>query len=666
MRFFATISLVVLLMICSCTVSKRLSYLTLPAEAARDTLPTDVAYYESKYGEHDAVYLEYEQIMEHSGMKETFGYSLGKEWTFHELHRYKYVILNPNNKELTTFSLWTKPKDFYIRIVSPNGSVRIYTKVDLIEEKQEHGSDYKFIFPDVYKGTIVEIGYDISPYYIFGLKGDIPLQLSYPCEKLKFSFAYPDWWEILIKKIGKDKSIDCVINHDLENKKKLLTYEAENIPPIALEPFSPYFRELANYLVFRVTNMSMGNTGAGSAKLELPLSWTEIAADISKEHFKKGKSIRNTKTLSRLVEDIIRDCTSNYEKLDAIVTHVQNTIKIADDWKDRNYGKVLKYNKGNGFEITGLTYEILKQAGIEGHFLLIHSAEDGYFDKEFVTTSEIDIPAIEANTGDKVYVVFPYIENMPIDIIPSHLQGQDALIISEDQNIGFYKTPVFNDTSQSMIENYVLTIDRDGVIQVQEEKIYKGIDAYEMRGIFEFFKKEESEDIIKGLLTYVDVDIKLNSFELLNLDNFKEPFKIKLDYTIGNLVVITPSEVIFQTGGLLSPISSIEYKIEEEIRKNPIIIENLEKYIKNININFPEEWSIQSDLKDINFENKFGSLSSHYNIGSGKLEITQVAILNIVFEPKEEIGKLAELIGKSSRLNIPSIVFTIKETSSIE
>ncbi|MEJ2050889.1 MAG: hypothetical protein P8Y60_13825, partial [Calditrichota bacterium] len=487
------------------------------------------------------------------------------------------------------------------------------------------------------------------------LSHDIPLQFIIPCEKLSFSYAYPDWWKIQVKKIAKDSIPHYQVKQDPENRKTTITYLANNVPALQIEKYSPFFKEVVNYFEFMITDLQMLSRSYKSEK-----SWNDLMISLRKDKMNKDGFLSSL--VENTTKDIIKDVHTPLEKLDTIITYLQTNIEPMNEYDDRNFKRILEDKKGSVSRITGLAHSMLTKAGLEAQYLLLHSAKDGYFDRDYISYSQFTIPAVGVTIEDEKYVVFPYAK-IPISYVPQNFQGQLALGISGDKQsteVEFWEVPSGNQAENIVDEEYNLKIDEAGLINVSEIKTYRGSNAYFGRQALEDLTDDELEDELKELLTYTDGEIKIVSREIINLEAYKKPLIIKLNYTIDNLITLTPEEVIFQTGGLFSPISGAKYKIDTEERQNPIRIYYNETIIKHINISFPESWKIEKPLKNIEFQNIFGRIYGEYHISSGQLIANQQRQLVRSDAPKEKISELLELTGEKSRLAIPTIVFRIQ------
>jgi hypothetical protein len=646
------------LLLASCASSSRIYFLKDPIVTRTDSL--DLNAYEKKYPDVDGVSLNYEEKIQHCGSVNMF---FGvQQWIYITSVQSKVLVLNPRNEKITTFRLpvgdVSNLSKVYLKTTSPDGIVKMYGIRDLIQEKNSSGNiQYKFIYPGVKKGTIIEEGYEkvynLPAFNWAPLEHDIDLQFPMPCEKFSFNYAFPTGFNLKIKKISPVDTSNYQYVNDDKNNARILTYSNTNIPEYPVEPFSPYYKETARYLQFNIADGEMLNVSFRSMK-----DWNEIASHYEDYMTDKGSFFYSR--IAHLTEELTKNCKSNLEKLDSIVTYVQKNIDVDFSKTSESYGQMLKDKKGDAFTMTGIVYSMLKKAGISSDYILIHSAEQGYFDRNYISYNQFMYPAVKLTLDEKSYIVFPYIKNLPIDIIPDFFQDETALVISEE--FKSLITHLISDKSSynSLDDNYDITIDENGKLTVDELKTIKGYPAYELRRDLPELNEENKDKIIKALLTYQGSEINVENFEILNREEYKEPLKLKFRYTIDNLVSVTPDDILFQTGGLLAPASLKIIQLSTEKRKNPIKIYNYENNSKTISIKFPKTWKVQSEFKDVNIENCFGMLSSRTEVQDGLLKITKINNLKKSFQPKDKIKELCEIIGSNSNSTVPTIIFQRK------
>ncbi len=607
----------------------------------------DVEEYKKKYEGKDGVFIENNHIVDHI--------LAGQNWEAYEFSTLRFMILNKDAEWLNTFTVRVGPgrelRNVYVNVISPEGVARSYTIADMKAEKDSDGAIvYRFAYPDVRPGTVVDEGYEIRYYSgSDAMEKDFLLQFGVPCEKLNVKFAYPKQFGIRVKSLGPGRRLEYKRDYSIKNL-EVLEYSATDIPPLADEPYSPYRKEYADYLELAITSIN----GYGGIK-----SWSDYADGykafaIDKESFWRDRA-------GDVLDDIVAPGMSNYQKMDTIISWIQQNIEVAWTPADYNFNDVIKKKKGNLYLVNGLGRLMLEKAGITATFVLIHSARDGYFDQDYVVPGTLSMPALLATVDEKEYVLFPYIKNFPVDHVPEYVQGQTALQINADGYDGFAKIPYGNLAQNTVVENYRLNIDEEGEIVVTEEKEFRGSAAFEIRNALKDANDDEIEKLMKRLLTYEDGDVELKSYKIENREAYKTPLVIRMEYTIDNLVTVTPEEVIFQTGGLFSPSSSQSTKVDVSERKNPIRIYYDERFVKNITISYPESWQLATELKEVNYENLFGAISATYTATPGEFRIEQARTLRHADEPATKFDELLQIIGKRSRLHVPTLIFAVRD-----
>lgn len=608
---------------------------------------------ETRYGKYDGVFLVSEQTIENAA--DAGG------WWLYKMKTLKYVVLNPDAEWLTTFNVEApydnSLRDATIQIMAPDGTIQQFTKKDLKAEKSSNSSTtFKLAYPNIKKGSIVQESYEIA-YRMTSLsdfRQDIALQHSVPCERLLLQYIFPREWELKLKEIAPNKVVPYTTTVNNAYDKIILSYQLQDIPPVPDESYSPFFKEIGNYVDLMVTKFQV----VAGKEVSPPGTWDELAEEFKSFAVDKG-SFWSSK-LESTVENITEKSTDNMQKLDTILSFVQQNVKVGSSSDNDNFADVLKKGEGDPFMITGLTRAMLQEAEIQSEYLLVHSAYDGYFDQNYVSAEQLMIPAVSATIAGNTYVMFPYIKNLPMDLIPDYLQGQAAMRITPDGLGGFTTVPTGSATDNIINETYDLAIDEEGLITVSEQRMLRGSNAYWTRRALEDLKEDELRKELKDMLTYSEGDVKLTSYEIENLRDYKMPLMLNLRYTIDNLVTVTPDEVIVQTGGLFSPATNRKTKIDSEDRRNPIRIYYPEELNKKITISHPPSWNLETKLETTQMENVFGTIKADYVVENGGLGVRHHRSLKRASQPKEKADELLAVMGRGSRLNVPALVFKVQ------
>lgn len=647
------------LLFISCTASKRISFLIEPEINPDRAERIDVEKYDSLYAGYDGVYLLVNNTIEHAAIVDRF-MGFANKWTFCQIKEVEYVVLNPNNPILTTVSLARKPDKLYVHVTSPNGATRRFGIKDFVEQTDRNGKNsYLLALPDIVKGSVVRRAWE-EAYAVSGrtppFRYDLDLQYAIPCESLTVTFAYPDWWNLQVKKIGKDNVPAYTIEQDHDHRKNILSYSGTNIPAVVHEPYAPYFKEQAGYLEFKLVDVTLQGFTYHS-----PASWGEFAKELREHRLKKARKTREDLREKALA--LAADCLTPIEKVDAVVQYINDSINAWSGSYDGNYVKVMEEHRGNVYEITGLAQTLLEHLGFQTEYYLIHSATDGYFDASYISGSQMYAPALGVTIDSTNYVLFPYQKNLPINLIPERYQGQPAIVIDEPA-VRQITIPAGNHAENMQSERYDLTIGEDGTVRVRETRTAQRATAYSLREKLADLREDELRDTLRSFLAYSSGDVVVDSLGVDNLEAYNEPLVITLLYRINNLVTITPKEILFQTGGFLSPVSEKKEKLDPGTRQNPIAIYGDQTYEKEITIRYPAIWQPSTILADTTIENSFGSITRHFSIETDAVRISQKLMLNRCFESRERMDDLARLISSKSLLDVPALVFKQRESGS--
>lgn len=648
----AFLALVAVLILAGCSTSARVTYL--PATQPVPAEKVDLAAYEARYPGLDGVFLEHSTTIEHVTLISYIGNFT--EWAAYETVQRHYLVLNKDATWLTTFSLTldggSELERVELVVTHPDGKRDTYGPQELqVQEATGNAKIRKLIYKNIERGAIVSESFVLKRVHDISRASNLDreLQFSIPCEKLSFRFLYPDSWTIKVKHLAQGQTLATTESTNAQANKRILAYEAKDVPALLKEPYAPFTKEVSTYLRLMVTK------GWGSPAFE---SWDRFS-----ELFRSFAMKKDPVLSQRVVEAtrlVTRDLQKPREILEGIVGFVQDTVTVGQGEANDNFADTLKKKKGNVYQITGLTASMLRQAGIPSDYILIHSAREGHFDKDFISFEEIYIPALRVVLEDKTYLIQPYIKHLPIDIIPEFIQARTALLIPGAAGPAtFITTPEGNLADNTVEETYKVTLDPDGRVFVSETKVLRGTDAYSVRKALEDLKKDETETLLKKLLTYTEGTVAFKSYAFDDLADFKKPLGIRLEYTIDNLLTVTPEEVLFHTGGLFSPSSSQKVKVSVKERQNPIRIYNDERKVKHIQLTFPAAWSLERAPQDQKLENAFGTVEGTFRSAPGTLAVEQSLTLRKVAAPREGYQELLDLLGRNSSLALKSLVFRV-------
>ena len=660
-----------------CVTSKQMIYLSKDINQSTETGNINLEEIFEKHRDYPAYYLNYERSYEYSG-----SHSLVSEyshWYRTDICRKKYVIIDPDVDYFTSVSesMIFSDDTLLVKLTYPDETTEVFTKDDCFQAKSSlWATNYKLAFPRVVRGTIVEI-YTKSRHAISypDLQQDYGLYVSVPCKSLTFRFVIPDWWNIKVKKLGDNKYLKYKTEHSYDYKKDVYVYHKENIDSIEDEMFSPDISKLTESFNIMFTRFSCGKYNYYDSN-----HWKDFTSSIRSECINNDSWF--SRRMKKTTDSLITESMTAKEKIEAINDFIHENIEVNAYEDGKNFAKILKTRKGNMFHVTGLMYAMLKEAGFKPQFLLVNSSDSGYLDYNFPSIRLVPYPAVDVHVGQTTYVLFPWLKYLAVDEIPENFRNQVALVVPEYRQSSTYSDATSGNKTNTIlkleksidgakfvrlpegrvdkdfsVENFNIILEEDGSMLVEERMIYKGSLAYSLRNLIENTDPEDLDDNLKSMLTYSDGLIDIKSMEILDKDDYKKPLVMKFKYKVNNLVSVFDDDILFQTSGLFSSTSLTKYKIDSEKRKNPIEIGFDVGFRKNITITYPKSWQLETKFKDMNYSNKFGEVTAIFKMYENKIEIYQDVLLKKSSEPKEEFGELLNVMGKRSRLNIPTIIF---------
>ena len=435
--------LILLLALLACNTTERVVRFSPDNTAAMLVSTNDVANLQSQYGNVDGVYLTYNHTLEHN-VSIAFTSTI-PHWKFYEIVDRSHVVFNANNPELNAFRLdvpkQSKLEQVLITVQAPGMSSTVYQKSDLLEDVDAEGNmTYSMNYSGIQPGTVISEKYEV-------VRGDlernpptmhdVPLQHTIPVQDLNFQYVYPIWWQVQVKNLSLNQPLNYERVEDAERRKIILRYSSQNVPAFDNSPGSPYFKQVAPYFQLQVTNLSMGS----ALRERSPEDWTAFAKDY--KGFTTEVNDRPSRSIQKNADQLVGHLINDVDRVETILNYVSDNIRIDPNSRQRNLDMVLARREGNAFMVSGLMQAMLAAKDIDSEYLLVHPAEEGYFDPEFYSEVQLNEPALGVFVEGVQYYVFPGLQRSLTDPIPVQYAGQPAMVITSDGFGGF--TEVYSD-----------------------------------------------------------------------------------------------------------------------------------------------------------------------------------------------------------------------------
>lgn len=664
---FGMLGLIAIVVITGCTTARRISTLAMPDPLVKTLPPVDVTPYLSLAGVYDGVYLDHESIIEHSGIKEDAGGLVAKLWEYSQISKKRYIVLNPSAQWLTTFEIGFKPDKLYLRSTSPRGEVHTYGSADLQEVKAgAKDVDYKFAFPHVERGTVIEIGYEWSyavSVFVPPLEYEEWFQFIIPCERVSFQFSCPNWWNIAIKENAPAARVPVTMRQDTANRKIIMSYEAVKVPAYKLERFSPPASEYAPHLAFRVTDVYIGGQN-----LKVSQSWDDVIdrlfkyglanAETSQDFTQKRRHSAELPKQVRLVADsLAATALTTLDTIQAVNKFVSSTIKLDYPGHGGNAGETLAKKQGDIFDICSLTMTLLDLLQRPTNLVLLHDRSEGPFDRAYVSLDQLSAPAVRIMIDSVGYLLFPWVKNLPVGVVPPPFQGQQAMVLGDRSIHSMWVVPYDSAGANRVEHEVVASIDSTGIIRACTRLEMRGGNAYGFRHALEELPGDKAEDSLRSWIMPNSANIRFDSLVMKSDSDYYRPLVVKLYYAIPNAVAITPEETVVQIEDLVAPIWDYRLSNDSADRTNDIDISFNQKYRQTVTLTVPSGWSLVSSLPEQHADTRFGTLERTSYSHQDSVVINRTITLKCAHETKERIGELEELVGRRSMADVSVLVF---------
>jgi hypothetical protein len=345
--------------------------------------------------------------------------SKGMEWAnVHLRYRSEKNAENISKLDAQTYNL------------DANGNI-VISKVEgkLVYEKKinKKYSEKVFTFPDVKVGSIIEYKFRHSGVGLI----DWYFQRSIPVKYSRFVIDYPSEIEISVapycsrKYEGKTED---------KNRRIVKTYSIANVPSLKDEPFiinEDFYRDRleTKLIAYNINGIKQSRVA----------NWLQIIRFLMEdEDF--GVQIKKNIPRTADLDEKLKNISSLYEKMKIIYKYVQNNMEWNEYegiWALDGVKAAWKDKKGTAGEINLILVNLLKDADLEVHPILVSTHENGVVNT--IDAGTYDFPGYHqfnkvlayVKIGEKEYVLDATSKETPPYLIPSDVLLTQGLVIEK-------------------------------------------------------------------------------------------------------------------------------------------------------------------------------------------------------------------------------------------
>jgi hypothetical protein len=409
--------------------------------------------------------------------------------------------------------------------LDPSGNI-VTTKVEkkLIYDKpmDKYYSELVFTFPEAKAGSIIEYkftqawsGISLTNWYF---------QRSIPVKYSRYRVDFPNEIEVYSTPL-------CVLpfesKNDTKNTRILQTYSMRNIPALRDEPYISCDRDYLQRIEFRFLAITI----PGRPRESLVKNWPDrIKQLMEDEDF--GMQLKRNIPRTADLDEQLKNTTDPYRKMVTIHEYVRKNMEwngYSNIWALNGVRTAWKDKKGTSGEINLILVNLLKDAGLKAHAVLVSTREHGAVSTAVADIRQFDKVLAYVEIGDKNYVLDATEKYTPAHLIPLEVMYSEGLVIEKPETFEWGWKPLWNETR--LMKN-VIVMKAD----INEAGVMKGsasLNSYDYARLQRI--PDARKDKAKFLTKYFTTDnpgAVIDSLEFDNLDADSLPLVQKIKFSM--------------------------------------------------------------------------------------------------------------------------------------
>lgn len=410
--------------------------------------------------------------------------------------------------------------------LDPAGKIAV-TKLDkkLVYDKQinKRISEKIFTFPEVKVGSVIEykyrhIGAGLVPWQF---------QRSIPVKYSHFVIDFPE--EIEVAAIP-------FCNRQYESKtenvgmRAVKEYSMSNVPGLRDEPYvinEDYYRDRLETKVVAIN--------VEGRRINRMANWKEVIKALMEDEdfgLQVKKNIPRTADLDAKLAAI----TTDYEKMKCIYKYVQDNMawnEYVGIWALDGVKNAWKDKKGTLGEINLILVNLLKEAGLKAHPVLVSSHDNGVVNSvdagtyDFPGYYQFDKVMAYVDLNNRTYVLDATQKDVPVHLIPADIMMTEGLVIEKIETGEWgWKTLWSNDIISKNVMMVKGTIDANGKMSGQVD-----ISSYDYSRLARLgTAKKGKEKYIERFVPQTASGLTVEDVSFENLDSDSLPLVQKIKF----------------------------------------------------------------------------------------------------------------------------------------
>ena len=460
-------------------------------------------------------------------------------------------------------------------------------------------------------------------------------------EKNKITITYP---QDLGFKYKEENFEDFSIQKTDESGK--LSFEANNIEAIRQEDYAPSLRKFTPIVLLGLNKFHLEGVD-GEAD-----SWEKFGK------WRFDKLIEGTDELSPETQENIKALVGNekddLKKARLVYEYVQNKTRYVSiqmgigGWKPMLAKEVDKLGYGDCKALTNYTRALLSVVGVASYYTSIYAGNDkNNFTEDFVSMQ-----------GNHIILALPYNDNIcwlectsqtvPFGFLGDFTDDRLALMVTPEGG-KLVKTQDYNNSDNSQITEGLYTLNSEGKLSGHVQIKSKGT-QYDRKYLLE---RKSKDDLDKHYKNYFGT---INNLQLKNPvfknDKGAIEFTENIDLEAENYASKSGQRLLFALNAF-NQYTSIPKRYRT--RNSPFEISRGFYDYDDINIDLPENFSIESIPESVEYQEKYGHYKTEIKLNDKKVVYKRSLTINKGFYSKseyEEYRKFIEKIAKNDNAKL--------------
>lgn len=365
-----------------------------------------------------------------------------------------------------------------------------------------------------------------------------------------------------------------------------------------------------------------------------------------------------------LVDEIIAGKETQLEKMDTIFTWVQANIKYIafedgiNGYVPRSCQEVMSNRYGDCKDMGNLLVEMLTYAGVENAYVAwVGSREIPYLMGEIPTPLACNhvICVVKKNDDEYYYLDATHAQGSYLQA-PHNIQGKDLLIHKGMDEFVLYK--VKPEKAENNYLRSVVTYELDGDSLRGSGTDYYG--GYERERRTYYLKNTDDEDrydYVKDITLAGFNRYTLHEFEIENLDDFQKELIVHYHFAVDNLFLEYEGD--FMLNPTLFKPRITQYN--EEDHSMPRYKRHHRTVDYNFQFKIPENFELKHLPEDVNYDHELFSFIADFKVEGQVLSVQMKYQYHLLSIPPDLYPEWKELSQAINAATIQNVVFRKKE-----